>query len=124
MGIRYQDSSQPTVISYNKKADDRFLGQFLISGLDHRLLEFPNGSKSSGNGAGTVCHPSGEHLKILAILLLLSILYSLGSALYFMIKDKGDSTRMVKSLTIRVTLSLVLFMLMMLWVYIEYIHGN
>jgi len=63
-------------------------------------------------------------LKILAILLLLSILYSLGSALYFMIKDKGDSTRMVKSLTIRVTLSLVLFMLMMLWVYIEYIHGN
>jgi len=41
-----------------------------------------------------------------------------------MIKDKGDSTRMVKSLTIRVTLSLVLFMLMMLWVYIEYIHGN
>ncbi|CAD85888.1 MULTISPECIES: twin transmembrane helix small protein [Nitrosomonas] len=63
-------------------------------------------------------------MKILAILLLLSILYSLGSALYFMIKDKGDSTRMVKSLTIRVTLSLVLFMLMMLWVYIEYIHGN
>ncbi|MFZ2883484.1 twin transmembrane helix small protein, partial [Nitrosomonas europaea] len=58
-------------------------------------------------------------MKILAILLLLSILYSLGSALYFMIKDKGDSTRMVKSLTIRVTLSLVLFMLMMLWVYIE-----
>jgi len=63
-------------------------------------------------------------LKILAILLLLSILYSLGSAFYYMLKDKGDSTRMVKSLTIRVTLSLVLFLILMLWVYIEYIHGN
>ncbi|MCC6917122.1 twin transmembrane helix small protein [Nitrosomonas sp.] len=63
-------------------------------------------------------------MKILAILLLLSILYSLGSAFYYMLKDKGDSTRMVKSLTIRVTLSLVLFLILMLWVYIEYIHGN
>lgn len=63
-------------------------------------------------------------MKTLAILLLLSILYSLGSAFYFMMKDEGNNTRMVKALTIRVALSLILFILMMLWVYIEYIHGN
>ncbi|MXS84829.1 twin transmembrane helix small protein [Nitrosomonas sp. HPC101] len=63
-------------------------------------------------------------MKILAILLLLSILYTLGAALYYMIKDKNDSTRMVKALTARVILSLVLFAIMMLWVYVEYIHGT
>ncbi|WP_074927923.1 twin transmembrane helix small protein [Nitrosomonas eutropha] len=63
-------------------------------------------------------------MKILAILLLLSILYTLGSAVYYMIKDKGDSTRMVKALTARVILSLTLFAIMMLWVYVEYIHGT
>jgi len=63
-------------------------------------------------------------LKILAILLLLSILYTLGSAVYYMVKDKGHSTRMVKALTARVILSLTLFIIMMAWVYIEYIHGT
>ncbi|ABI58663.1 MULTISPECIES: twin transmembrane helix small protein [Nitrosomonas] len=63
-------------------------------------------------------------MKILAILLLLSILYTLGSAVYYMIKDKGNSTRMVKALTARVILSLTLFAIMMLWVYVEYIHGT
>lgn len=63
-------------------------------------------------------------MEIFVILLLLLILYSLGSALYYMIKDKGENTRMVKSLTIRVTLSLILFGVMMLWVYINYIHGK
>jgi len=84
-------------------------------------LRFPHSNKKAVKIA---FHPLGELLKILAILLLLSILYSLGSAFYFMMKDQGDSTRMVKSLTMRITLSLVLFILMMLWVYIEYIHGN
>ncbi len=63
-------------------------------------------------------------MEIFVILLLLLILCSLGSALYYMIKDKGENTRMVKSLTIRVTLSLILFGVMMLWVYINYIHGK
>ncbi|WP_090578433.1 twin transmembrane helix small protein [Nitrosomonas sp. Nm58] len=61
-------------------------------------------------------------MKIFAILLLLIILYSLGSALYYMLKDGGESTRMVKSLTIRVVLSLVLFIVMMIATYINYIH--
>ncbi|WP_090543412.1 twin transmembrane helix small protein [Nitrosomonas sp. Nm132] len=61
-------------------------------------------------------------MKIFAILLLLIILYSLGSALYYMLKDGGESTRMVKSLTIRIVLSLVLFIVMMISTYINYIY--
>ncbi|SIO31990.1 twin transmembrane helix small protein [Nitrosomonas cryotolerans] len=52
-------------------------------------------------------------MKIFAVVLFLFILYSLGSALYYMFKDKGQSTRMVKSLSIRITLSLILFVIMM-----------
>lgn len=41
-----------------------------------------------------------------------------------MVKDDRKSTRMVKALTVRATLSLILFIIMMAWVYIEYIHGT
>ncbi|PSJ18419.1 DUF2909 domain-containing protein [Nitrosomonas supralitoralis] len=53
-------------------------------------------------------------MKIFAAVLFLLILYSLGSALYYMYKDKGHSTRMVKSLSIRIGLSLFLFIIMMI----------
>ena len=53
---------------------------------------------------------------------MLLIVYSLGSALYYMVKDKGNSTRMVRSLTIRIALSFILFGIMMVWTYINYIH--
>ena len=53
--------------------------------------------------------------KVIIILFLLSIFYSLGSALYFLIRHtKGDSTRVVKALTWRICLSLVLFLFLML----------
>ncbi len=60
-------------------------------------------------------------MKIFAVLLLLLILYSLGSALYYMYKDEGKSTRMVKSLSWRIGLSLVLFIVMMFvtWLNLE-----
>jgi hypothetical protein len=41
------------------------------------------------------------------------ILGSLASALYYLIKDKGQTDRAVKMLTIRVGLSLTLFILLM-----------
>ncbi|HQV87873.1 MAG: twin transmembrane helix small protein [Nitrosomonas sp.] len=53
-------------------------------------------------------------MKIFAATIFFVILYSLGSALYYMYKDKGQSTRMVKSLSIRVGLSLFLFIVMMI----------
>ena len=41
---------------------------------------------------------------------LLMILGSLGSALYFMMKDRGSSSRMVHSLMLRIGLSIALFL--------------
>ncbi len=53
-------------------------------------------------------------MKIIVLLFVVFILGSLFSALYFLIKDKGRSDRMVKALTVRVVLSIVLFVLLML----------
>jgi hypothetical protein len=53
-------------------------------------------------------------LKIIVLLFIVLILASLGSALYFMVKDKGTSTRTAKALTWRVVFSITLFMLLML----------
>jgi hypothetical protein len=42
------------------------------------------------------------------------ILFSLFSALFFLLKDKGNSTRTAKALTVRVILSITLFVLLLL----------
>ena len=44
--------------------------------------------------------------KIILVALLLFIIASLFSALYFLLKDPGESTRVVKMLAVRVGLSL------------------
>ena len=51
-------------------------------------------------------------IKIFIIIGLLLILYSLGSALIFLVKDHGEGDRTVKRLTWRIALSLVLFLAM------------
>ena len=56
-------------------------------------------------------------MRIILFLFLAVILFSLGSALYYLIKDKGQSDRTVKALTVRITLSIVLFFLLMLGFY-------
>jgi hypothetical protein len=53
-------------------------------------------------------------MKIIVLLFLILILASLFSALYFLIKDKGQSERTAKALTIRIALSITLFVLLML----------
>jgi len=60
-------------------------------------------------------------MKIIVILFLVFIVGSLFSALYFLVRDKGQGTRAVKALTIRVTLSVILFALLMLGVYTGFI---
>ena len=50
--------------------------------------------------------------KAFILLVLLVILGSLGSGLYYMIKDKGQSDRVVKSLTWRIGLSVTLFLVL------------
>jgi predicted benzoate:H+ symporter BenE len=51
-------------------------------------------------------------MKIVVILLLLAVIASLFSGLYFVYKDKGDSNRAVISLTIRIVLSLLVFLIL------------
>jgi hypothetical protein len=53
-------------------------------------------------------------MKILIIVFILAIIYSLASALIFLVKDHGEGDRTVKRLSWRIGLSLVLFLF--LWV--------
>ena len=53
-------------------------------------------------------------MRFLVLVFLAFILFSLFSAGYFLVKDKGRTTRTVKALTIRVVLSILLFALLML----------
>ncbi|MCI3951440.1 MAG: hypothetical protein K0R53_937, partial [Burkholderiales bacterium] len=48
-------------------------------------------------------------MKIVVLLFVIFILGSLFSALYFLLKDRSQSDRMVKALTVRVLLSVILF---------------
>lgn len=64
---------------------------------------------------------AGAPLKIIVILFLVFIVGSLFSALYFLVRDKGQGTRTVKALTVRVTLSVILFALLMLGIYTGFI---
>ena len=52
-------------------------------------------------------------MRILVIAMLALIVGSLGSALWFLIRDKGNSDRTVKALTVRISLSIGLFLLLM-----------
>lgn len=49
-------------------------------------------------------------MKILIVLFLIVILYSLLSSFWFLVKDKGEGDRTVKRLTWRIGLSLLLFL--------------
>ena len=64
-------------------------------------------------------------VKIIIIVAFLGILFSLGSALFFMVNDKGQSKRSAKALTWRIGLSAGLFGLLMLLAALGYIkpHG-
>ena len=49
-------------------------------------------------------------MKWIIPIVLLMIILSLGSALYYMMKDRGNSSRMVHSLMLRIGLSIALFL--------------
>lgn len=56
-------------------------------------------------------------IKILVIVMLLVIIGSLASALAFLYRDRGQSTRTVRALTLRIGLSIGLFLLLMAGIY-------
>jgi hypothetical protein len=55
--------------------------------------------------------------KIVVVLVLFVIIASLFSALYFLAKDKDGGARTVKALTLRIGLSITLFVLLLLGYY-------
>lgn len=63
-------------------------------------------------------------MKIVVILFLVFIFGSLFSALYYLVRDKGQGERTVKALTVRITLSVMLFALLMLGYYFGFITGK
>ena len=51
-------------------------------------------------------------MKLLIILVFIAVLVSLGSGLFFLVNDRGESKRMVNAQTLRVALSVLLFVLL------------
>jgi hypothetical protein len=52
--------------------------------------------------------------KTLIVLILLVIIGSLFSGLFYLVRDKGSSDRTVRALTVRISLSVLLFILLMI----------
>ena len=52
-------------------------------------------------------------IKYLIIIVFFLILFSLGSALFYLVKNKGQSTQVARALTFRIGLSLALFILIL-----------
>ena len=52
--------------------------------------------------------------KIIIVALLLVVVFSLGQALFFLIRDESKSDRMLKSLTWRIGLSVFIFILLLI----------
>jgi len=51
--------------------------------------------------------------KIFIVVLLFTVIFSLGNALYHLVNNKGNSDRVVKSLTWRIGLSVGIFILLL-----------
>ena len=58
-------------------------------------------------------------VKAVIIIFLLTVLYTLGSSFYFMVKDKGEGDRTLKRLMWRIGLSILLLLLL----YVMYLLG-
>jgi drug/metabolite transporter (DMT)-like permease len=65
-----------------------------------------------------------DPIRLLVIAVLLAIVASLGTALYHLATSKGDSTKMLRSLTLRVSLSVALFLLLMIAWRMGWIHPH
>lgn len=63
-------------------------------------------------------------MKVIIIVFVLGILAALGSALLALLRHKGDSKRTVNALTIRVALSVCLFLVLMLSFKMGWIHPH
>jgi hypothetical protein len=60
-------------------------------------------------------------MRYFVVAMLVLILLSLGSALFYLVKDRGQSMRTVKALALRVGLSVTLFLILMASYYFGFI---
>ena len=63
-------------------------------------------------------------MKIILVVLLALVLVSLFSGLYFMYRDKGKTRRSVIALTIRVALSVTIFVIVIVGYFIGWLPGK
>ena len=63
-------------------------------------------------------------MRYVVIAMLIAILASLASALWYMLRPGKDKTRMVKALSLRVGLSVALFLMLMAGYYLGLIPGR
>jgi hypothetical protein len=63
-------------------------------------------------------------IKLFIVLALLTILAALGSGLYYLIRDGGQTDRTVKALSWRIGLSFTLFLLLMVLAFTGVIQPN
>ncbi|MBS0514122.1 MAG: twin transmembrane helix small protein [Proteobacteria bacterium] len=62
--------------------------------------------------------------KLIIVAFLAVIVYNLGAGLYYLMTDKGQSDRMVKSLTRRIGLSVLLILLVILGIWLGIIKPH
>lgn len=62
--------------------------------------------------------------KILIIIAMIVIVFSLGSGLFFLVNDQKGGKRVVKALTIRIAISLTLFILILVAAALGWIHPH
>lgn len=61
---------------------------------------------------------------IVILVILLIIVASLFSGMYYMLHDRGQSTRAVKALTVRIAISLLLFAVLMIGYWSGWLHPH
>ena len=63
-------------------------------------------------------------IKIIIVLVFIGIVASLGSGLFYLVNDKGDSRRTLRALTWRIGLSIGLFIFLMVGYYFGWFQPN
>jgi Protein of unknown function (DUF2909) len=63
-------------------------------------------------------------MKILVILAFLMIFVSLGSAMFFLVRDRGSTRNVVRALTFRVGFSIALFLLILFAYWMGWIQST
>lgn len=63
-------------------------------------------------------------MKLLFLIILVAILTALGFGLYYLYKDSGERTRTLRSLVIRVGLAILLIALLIISVWMGWIHPH